>query len=164
MLSQGYSYLGDLGQAVFRSVNAKIICDNQFLIPDKITPKEVSKRTYQLIFQKNIWAPNAFCLNYFVQCGGEMVQKKITMDEIDIALSSGHIIIISVMSGKLWEDSNTFGHFVVIFDKDGKSFHISDPHPKAPRNDKKILVKEKKHVVDCINNWDSQILILGKKL
>jgi len=124
---------------------------------------------------KDEWLKACLFLLFYLQEGGIVKIIDLSTQVIDEYLDKGYILLSCLEESWLWEKrkiegkseyddvkGHTRGHFVVIYEKQGEDYLLSDPYPTKIEGKEGLYKVNKQKLLVSTLVWNSEILAVKK--
>jgi hypothetical protein len=125
---------------------------------------------------KDKWLADALHLLFYLQEGGEVKLVDLTTKVIDGHLAKSDVVLSCLEESWLWGKrkisgtakfdnirGHTEGHFVVVYDRRGSDYLVSDPFPTGLKGKEGLYAVDKEKLLVSTLIWGAQVLAIKGK-
>ncbi|MFC1653488.1 hypothetical protein ACFL1M_01425 [Patescibacteria group bacterium] len=125
---------------------------------------------------KNKWIKDVLYLLFYLQEGGKLEIVDLSTKIIDKELDKGNVVLSCLEESWLWEKRKIYGttkydsikgrptgHFVIVYDKKGDEYLISDPFPTGLKEKEGLYKVSKDKLLISTVVWGAQILSISNR-
>ncbi len=125
--------------------------------------------------KKGRWEKSAKYLLKYLKKGGEIKICDLSTKMIDEYMAEGYLLICCLEESWIWGErkikgTNKFddikgeprGHFIILYDKEGEDYLVSDPYPTGLKNRNGLYKLDKNKLLAATLVWTGQIVAVKK--